>query len=294
MNTTIDQEAQRLRQLAREAVWQGRFDEAIDLYEAAMAAAETDDVRELITIGKAEALIASEREGAEITALPSIVMRRRSPRHVYMAAALLMRRFSDTDRRRALFYGEIARQATVELGDPFARGTILNNLGIVLTIESRFTTAIDTFGEALEAFAEVRDRHDEVVQSRRLVNLDLGGAKILAGEYNEGIHLLLDVLPQLEADYYRAEALLDLCYGYLELGRLEEAEYMGREGLSLAIEARQVRNANHLLGEIMLRSDRRDEADAFISVVAGFYPQYPNVKELLFTVDLSSVVNWKV
>jgi tetratricopeptide (TPR) repeat protein len=288
-----DQKALELRQSGLDAMWQGRFDEAIETYDAALAVAETDDVRELIAIGKAEALMAAEREGAEINALPEIVIRRRSPRHVYMAAALLMRRFSETDRRRALFYGEIARQATIELGDAFAQATVLNSLGIVLTIESRFGTAIETYDEALAALARVEGRMDEVTRARRLVVGGLGGAKVLAGEHTEGIHLLLGILPELTNDYYRAEALLDVCYGYLELERLEEAEYMGLEALDLAMESRQTRNANHLLGEIMVRSKRFEEADRYFSVVAGFYPQYPNVKELLLAVDLSSVVNWK-
>lgn len=293
MDTTSNQESLRLRQLGLDAMWQGRFEEAIDFYDAATGAAETDDVRELITIGKAEAMIAAERDGAEIAALPAIVMRRRSPRHVYYAAMVLMRRFTDTDRRRALFYGEIARQATVELGDAFARATILNNLGIVLTVESQFNTAIETFDEALAALSQVRDRDADVARSQRLVLGCLGGAKVLAGEYNEGIRLLMKVLPELETDYDRAETLLDLCYGYVELGRIDEAEWMGREALELAVESRQIRNANHLLGEIMLRTDRFEEADQFFSVVAGYFPQYPNVKELLFSVDLCSVVNWK-
>lgn len=288
-----NQEASRLRQLGLDAMWQGRFDDAIERYDEAIAFAEDDDVRELITIGKAEALIAAEREGTEVTALPAIVMRRRSPRHVYYAAMILMRRFTDTDRRRALFYGEIARQATIDLGDAFARATILNNLGIVLTVESRFSDAMASFDEALAALAQVRDRDEEVTRSRRLVIGGLGGVKVLAGEYEEGVRLLESVLPHMENNYYRAEVVLDLCYGYLELERLAEAEYFGIEGLEMATESRQTRNANHLLGELMVRSNRYEEADRYFSEVAGFYPQYPNVKELLFTVDLLEVVNWK-
>lgn len=288
-----NQEALRLRQLGLDAMWQGRFDDAVARYDDALGLAEDDETRELITIGKAEALIAAEREGAEITALPAIVMRRRTPRHVYYAAMVLMRRFTDTDRRRALFYGEIARQATIELGDPFSRATILNNLGIVLTVESRFSVAIETFDEALAALAQVRGRDVEVVRARQLVIGGLGGAKVLAGEYEEGVRLLIGVLPQLENDYYRTEVILDLCFGYLELGRLTEAEYFGIEALELATEGRQIRNANHLLGEVMLRTERYDDADRYFTAVAGFYPQYPNVKELLLSVDLCQVVNWK-
>lgn len=292
--TMRDQEALRLRQVAIDAMWQGRFDEAVEQYDAALATAESEETSELITIGKAEALIAAEREGAEVTALPAIVMRRRTPRHVYLAAYTLMRKYNEAeDRKRALFYGEIARDAAAELEEPFSRAKVLNTIGIILTADSRFSAAIESFDHALAALALVRDREKEVAIARALFVGGLGGAKVLSGEIEEGIRLLGGVLPQLEGDYARAEALLDLCFGYLELERYMEAEFLGREAMELATVRRQVRNANHLLGEVMLRTKRYDEADEFFTVVAGFYPEYPNVKDLLVTVDLCGVVNWK-
>jgi len=79
----------------------------------------------------------------------------------------------------------------------------------------------------------------------------------------------------------------------MEIGRPDVAEQFGRRALQLATVSRQVRNANHLLGEICLRTDRYEEADALFDVVAGFYPDFRNVKQLLVAVDLCSVVNWK-
>jgi tetratricopeptide (TPR) repeat protein len=291
---TTNQESLRLRQLALDAMWQGSFEEAIDFYDAANAVAETDDVRELITIGKAEALIACERDGAEITALPAIVMRRRTPRHVYLAAYALMRKHNEgDDRRRALFYGEIARDAAAELGEAFSRAKVLNTMGIILTAESRFRDAIESFDMSLAALSQVSGRENEVAFSRVGILANLAGAKVLGGDITEGIDLLSKVLPRLEDDYSRTEAVLDLCFAYIELERYAEAEFLGIEALELATVGRQIRNANHMLGEIMVRTGRSEEAEGYFSVVAGFYPDYKNVKELLFTVDLCAVVNWK-
>lgn len=288
-----NQEALRLRQLGLDAMWQGRFDDAIARYDEALAAAADDDVRELITIGKAETLLALEQDGPEVTALPAIVMRRRSARHVYMAAAVLMRRYHDHDRKRALFYGDIARKAAAEMQDPFARATVLNTMGVIQMVDSRFAEAADQFEQALEALDLVTDRAADVAMARPGVVANLGGAKVLGGEVAEGIEMLLSVVPQLKDDYGYTEALLDLCFGYIEQERYGEAEFIGREALDRATVARQVRNANHLLGEIMVRTTRYVEAEEFFAAVAGFYPEYPNVKELLFTVDLCAVVNWK-
>lgn len=288
-----NQEALRLRQQGLDAMWQGRFDDAIASYDEAIAIAADDDVRELITINKAEALLASERDGAEINALPAIVMRRRTPRHVYMAAAVLMRKHHDSDRKRALFYGDIARKAASEMNDPLARATVVNTIGVIQMVESQFADAADNFEQAIEALALVTDRPTEVALARAGVVANLGGAKVLGGEIEEGIQLLLKVVPELKDDYGYTEALLDLCYGYMEQERYAEAEFIGREAMDRATVRRQIRNANHLLGEIMVRTARYSEAEEYFSNVAGFYPEYPNVKELLFTVDLCAVVNWK-
>jgi tetratricopeptide (TPR) repeat protein len=238
-------------------------------------------------------LIAGEREGAEVAALPGIVMRRRSPRHVYMASAVLMRRFVEADdRRKAIFYGEIARTASNELGEPMARATILNYLGITLNADSQFATAITVLEEALDAVAQLEGR-DEAHTLRAVILANLGYARILTNGVKEGVRILEQVLPDMDEQYLVAEVCLDLCFGYLELERYDIAEMYGRRGLELATMNRQVRNANHLLGEICLRTDRYDESDAHFDVVASFYPDFKNVKQLLVAVDLCSVVNWK-
>ena len=122
---------------------------------------------------------------------------------------------------------------------------------------------------------------------------NLGGAKVLCGQYLEGVVLLEAALEQLDDDYGIVEASLDLCFGHLELGRFEIAEFYGRAALDSAVVPRQVRNANHLMGELCVRTGRYDESDVYFDVVAGFYPEFRNVKQLLTAVDLSSVVNWK-
>lgn len=272
-------------------MWKGEIDAAIEVYDRAAVVAGSDETRELITIRKAEALIAAERDGAEIAALPGIVMRRRSPRHVYLAANTLQRRYCEADdRKKAIFYGEIARTAANELGDPLARASVLNHLGITLVIDSQFAAAIDVLGEGLQAVAAVRGDASILAAA---IRVNLGGAKVLSGGYAEGIRLIEEWMGGLVEDYERAEALLDLCFGYMEVGRHEVAELYGHRALELATVQRQIRNANHLLGEICLRTGRYDESDAYFDIVAGFYPEFKNVKQLLVAVDLCAVVNWK-
>lgn len=288
-----DQKALQLCETGLEHLWSGAVDAAIETYDRALAEAEGEDVRELVTIRKAEALIAAERDGAEINALPAIVMRRRNPRHVYHAASALMRKFADLqeDRKRALFYGEIARRAAAEMDDPYARAHVLNGHGVILVADSQFTAGEDAFLQALYLTA---DAEDERLRELCIgVTANLGGTKILMGKAKEGIRLIESVLRDLTVREERAEAMLDLVIGYMSLDQYPVAESFARKALELAESRRQIRNANHLLGELCIRTDRYEEADRYFDVVASFYPDFKNVKQILVAVDLCSVVNWK-
>lgn len=292
--TTRDEQAQQLGQQALEHLLRGETEEAIALYEQALPLAESEDARELIVVSKAQALIAIDRDGDEVRQLPAIIMRRRSPRHVYIAATALMRRWDEKDNHKAIFYGEIARDAAEEIGDAMMCATTHNNLGIVFNSDSRFEDAANAFEKALSNLAKIQPATGTTISLRAGVIGNLGGTKILQDDYDEGIYLLNMALPDLRGAYAKAEACADLCLGYMQTERYDEAEYYGREALDLATVARQTRNANHLLGELMVRQGRYDEAEDFFDVVAGYYPQYgTRVRELLMSVDLCKVVNWK-
>jgi len=289
-----DHEAVQLCESGLQQMWAGDAEAAIETYDRALAVVESDETRELITIRKAEALIAAEREGAEITALPAIVMRRRTPRHVYLAGYALMRRHADAeDRKRALFYGEIARKAAEALDDPFARANVLNGLGVILVADSQFSPGADAFIEALDVIDDHRG-DDERLRALRVSTIaNLGGTKILLDIPKEGIRLIESVLRNLTVTEHRTEAMLDLAIGYMNIEQYMVAETFARNALELATSRRQTRNANHLLGEICIRTQRYEEADGYFDVVAGYYPDFKNVKQLLVAVDLCSVVNWK-
>jgi len=77
----LNSHIEELRQQALEKVRSDEFDEALALYDEALALATDEEVRELITINKGNALIAAERTGPEVKALPMILMRRRNAHH---------------------------------------------------------------------------------------------------------------------------------------------------------------------------------------------------------------------
>ena len=102
------------------------------------------------------------------------------------------------------------------------------------------------------------------------------------------------VLDQIQNASVRSDALIDLCYGYIDLGEYAKAVVYGEESLALASEPRQVRNAHYLLGEAAYHCGDTAVADFHFDKLAAFYPEFRHLKSLLFAIDLRSMVNLKL
>src|SRR3954453_4148397 len=139
-----------LRQAGLAAVRDNRLEDAVALYDQALSIVSEDEARELITINKADALIALERSGPEVQELPRVIMRRRNPRHVFLAAyALQYKHKLENDLKRALFYGELALRSADEANDLAFKRAVLIDLGNIYVMDSQITKAIGCFQEAL-------------------------------------------------------------------------------------------------------------------------------------------------
>lgn len=283
-----------LRQSALARVRSAEYEEALGLYDEALALAAEEEVRELLTINKADAMIALERTGPEVHALPSILMRRRNDHHVFLAAyALMFKHRIQNESKRAIFYGHVALDAARDADQPFWRIAALNDLGIIYEIDSQFDQAIECFEEAL-ALIERVSNPDEHKLSYGTALQNLGASRLLSGDASEGIALIEKALPSILSSAAMSEAHIDLCFGYLELGDFEKARFYGESGLELAAESRQVRNAHYLLGEACYKAGDADQADFHFSELARFYPGFRNLKNLLYAIDLRSMVNLKL
>jgi tetratricopeptide (TPR) repeat protein len=285
--------AEELRQAALAKVRSGALEEALDLYDAARAVATDDDARELLTINKADALIALDRTGPEVQALPAILMRRRNPRNSFLAAyALLYKHRSSGEIKRAMFYGQIANEIAIEANEPFWKIATLNELGVAYEIDSVFEQAIECFEEAIATIAELENPAEHEL-SYGLALENLGAAKLQVGRTAEGIDDILRSMPSLQSPVAIAEAHIDLCYGYLDLQQFDVARRHGESGLEMATDERQTRNAHYLLGEACYKSDDIETAEWHFDELARFYPQFRNLKSLLFAIDLRSMLNLK-
>jgi len=283
-----------LRQTGLAKVREGAFEEALGYYDEALSLSDHEKSRELIKINKADALIALERNAPEVQELARVIMRRRNPRHVYLAAyALQYKHRLENNLKRALFYGELALRTAEEAEEPLWRRVVLLELGNVYEIDSQMDRAIECFEQALAMTAEsVENRDEDLSHAYALENL--GYCRLMQGNIDDGIATIHSALELLRDPIGLAEAYIDLCYGYLEKGDVETARHYGNEGLKVANDARHVRNAHYLLGEVAYTDGDNDAAEFHFEQLARFYPEFTNLKSLLFAIDLRSMVNLKL
>jgi len=286
--------AEQLRQLAYARARGEQYDEALALYDEALTQVTTDEARELITINKADAMIACGRSGPEVQALPAILMRRRNLHHTFLAAyALMFLHRTESNIRRAIVFGESALRAANEADEAFWKLAALNDLGICYEIDSQFAKAIECLDQALALTSIITDASERKFSETAILQ-NLGYNKLLVGETLEGLEIIHRVLDSIEVPSSIPDSYIDLCYGYLELRDFEKAKHYGEIGLEFATEPRQVRNAHYLLGEAAYELGDIERAEHHFDELTKFYPQFRNLKKLLFAIDLRSMVNLRL
>jgi tetratricopeptide (TPR) repeat protein len=296
MMSELNSGIEELRQQALEKVRSEEFDDALALYDEALALATDEETIELITINKGHALIAAERTGPEVKALPMILMRRRNTHHTFLASYALMYTHRLTgELKRAIFYGQIALEAANQADQTFWKLAVLNELGTVYETDSQFAKAIESFSSALSC---LDDDHtsDPASQSfsRIAIITNLGDSMLLAGNSKEGLRLIESVIDDIRTEHAKSDAYGNLCYGYLDLEQYEKARSYGELALEFACEERQVRNAHYLIGEAAYKAGDVDAAEEHFEQLARFYPQFRHLKSLLFAIDLRSMINLKL
>lgn len=286
--------AEELRQQGLAKIRANQIEESISLFDEALTLAGDDELIELITINKAGALIALQQSGPEVQKLPQIIMRRRNLRHLYLAAYNLQGKYeNERDFARASQYARVALDAAEAAHEESWKTQVLVALGNLHVLDSRFDEAAEYYERGLALLGQ----SDADVFRRALTQQNLGYCRICQDRLEEGvalIHSAIDLLQKCGGEAFIPESHIDLCYGYLGLGRLDEALRYGTAGLAAATELRQVRNAHYLLGEIAHKQGDIAAADFQFEHLAKFYPDFPHLKHLLHALDLRAMVNFKL
>ena len=299
----MNPETMTVEELRREGLrlyYASALDEALPFFDRALALAEDGETRDLLTIHKASVHVALQKSTPEVQALPAIIMRRRGLRG--LAAYHLATKFeNEKDYARARFYLDIALEAANEAEDHRLRVVTTIDLGNLCVYDSRPDEAIEYYDAALallqDATVLAAVSETEAQLWAAFATQNLGYCRVIGETPGDGIPLLLRAIEMLDAcdgHAYAAESHLDLCLGYLELGQLEAARIHGEIGLRDATEDRQVRNGHYLLGEVAYTLGDIEAAQHHFDQLAQYYPDFPNLRNLLFAIDLRKIVNFKL
>ena len=167
------------------------------------------------------------------------------------------------------------------------------DLAIVSEMDSQFDSAIAHLESARALLPDLEDPADrELNEAAILPNLAYN--KMLIGETKEGIRMMHNVIDRIQSPSGIADAYLELCYGYLDLEMYDEALKYGQIGLALATSDRAIRNGYYLVGEAAYKGGDIAAAEQHFDELAKFYPEFHNLKSLLFAIDLRSMVNFRL
>lgn len=294
MHNATDRRIEELRKAGQLKVRAEQYAAAIELFNEALGLSTDEEQRELLTINKADAMIALGLAGPEVQQLPSIALRRRNLHHTFLAAyALMYKHRISGDIKRALFYGQVALGAATEAENDAWKIGVLNDLAIASEMDSQFERAVEYLESALALLPSIEDPAERELNEVAILP-NLAYNKMLVGETREGIRMMHEVVDRIQSPSGIADAYLELCYGYLDLEMYTEALKYGQIGCALATSERAIRNAHYLVGEAAYKGGDITVAEQHFDELSKFYPEFRNLKSLLFAIDLRSMVNFRL
>jgi tetratricopeptide (TPR) repeat protein len=287
-----------LRIHGAQAIEAGRLEEAERYFDEAFAWAQQHGDANLVDLAlcnRAAAAIDLGRGERELPRLREILMRGADPVNCRIAAYNIARYYElNKSFKKALFYGQIARDRSEHLGRRDWLASSHNLIGNLLLAESFFEKACAEFEQALALSAE------NAVVRRALIKDNLGYCYVVQGRYSEGFRLLFESYRSLRhagAIRYSVLPRVALCFAYLEVGRPERALRCGREALE-TIEAtggsEMLKNVLYLLGEAANLNGDLDLARIYFGrLQREFYPEAGYLPDFLLAIDVRKLINLK-
>lgn len=292
-----------LYQRARQAVDRGKLRKALELCDEALRWAEEygerDDV-DRASCGRLAVLLHTGQGEMASRSLRMILMRSSNALNQFIAAYNISKYYEQLeDFSKSRFYADLALDHANRIGtdDPkaaFHRANSYSHLGNLAIRESRFSEALDHYERAAGLFDE-----DEVY--RRLAILASMGFCHLAREhFSEGFKQLFTVRRayhrlRLGPSIATARLRLAFCFGYVEIEKFHQAVLHGKAAVRIGEECGDrdvVKKALYLLGEAeKLRGDEMKAFTYFANLQEDFYPNNPNLPEILLYNDTNRLVN---
>ncbi len=287
---------EQLRDLGWRAVEHGQLPEALRFCDRAVALARREEDRDLLDLAfcnRSAVVIALGRQQEVVPELREILVRSGATKNSFLAAYNLGRAYElDKSFQKGLFYGRIAQDHAQALGRSEWRASSSNLIANCLLAESYFAEAAAEYQRALARLPEVPSVR------RALVLSNYGYCQMMMGHLRGGFELSFRALRwfrRFAAKGYEAWPHLDLCYAYLEKGRLDRALQHGKRALMLAEKTDDptpTKNALYLLGEVEKASGDHEAAQGYFSrLQRAFYPESPRLAKWMAAVNIRQAIN---
>jgi tetratricopeptide (TPR) repeat protein len=196
--------------------------------------------------------------------------------------------------RPATFYAEMAAWLAAAQKDAPVQASSLHLRGLLALGQSRLESARDCLRKSLQI------RLQQEMSVHAVITISTSGyCAALLEDRAEGSWLLEETkaaLEQIPCGIYEPSIRLSLGFAYMERGESEEALDQGRtvlkvlEGLKAPDEEKFAR---YLIGEALAQKGDMDEAlHQFEILQKTFFPQHPELPEILVSVRTSRWLNW--
>jgi tetratricopeptide (TPR) repeat protein len=289
-------EFESLRQQWHLAVEAGRLEEALGILDRAYTrVVDQDDPQlvDLVICDRAAVAIELGMGAKEIPRLREILLRNADAANCRVASYNIARYYElSRDYKKSLFYARISRDRSELLGRRDWLASSCNLMGNTLLADSLVEQATEQYERALELTPDVPS------VARGMVLDNLGYCRMLQGNHREGYRLIsksLRLFRRLGHEVYQIPPRLDLCFLYIETGRLEHALRHGLRALKLAEKLGEpdlLKNALYLVGEVEnLRGNVGAARTHFRRLQQDFFPEASYLPGFLLAVDVRKLVN---
>lgn len=287
---------QELRDQGQRAQEDGRWSEALELFQRAYDCAQAKGDADLVDRAYCNLTLPRIELGLGqscLTRLRQILTCSRNTEVCYLAAYNIGRIYTlNKQTEKGLFHLRIALKRAEQLGFDHWRAAAFNRIGNLLLAESRATEALEAYQTALGLLPQA----PSVFRGTILGNL--GYCHLLEGELPEAFDLLYRGLRMLRANDGEKKTLLsvrlDLAFAHLEADRPRSAARHARAGLALARQTgdrQSIKNALYMLGESSKLQWDYDQARQYFLELQEFYPELPAVTDYLIAFDLRGLIN---
>ncbi len=282
----------------RAAIGKAEFEHALSLADQIVDWGRRQGDQETLDRGlgnRGSLLLALGRDSGVASDQQKVLLRSRDPANRYFAAynlSVLHERRENFEKSR--FYGCLALDHATQTGSSENIVPAHNQVANVLVAQSYFGEALEHYQEALVLLP------DTARTDRGLVLANAGYCHLVQDQMREGFAMLFGALRMLRklgaSDWERLSCVrLSLCYGYIELGRVDRARRHGLAALRAAEavgDTKQLQKALYLVGEAEKRAGLPlDAYSRFCRLQNEHYPDNQGLADMLMYADTHRLVN---